>query len=136
MTALLFALLVLGAGLGSVLRAVVLDRVARSASHRTRTFGSAWVNVPAAALAAAAVVAQPELGLLPGPRSDAGTVAVVALLGLCGGLSTYSTLALEVATSVLGSRWDQVLLQLGGVVAGVLGGLFGAGLAALALLLA
>lgn len=135
MTALLLVVLVVGAGLGSVLRAVVLARVADARSRRARTLGSAWVNVPASAVAAAAVVVQPGLGMPGGPEAGAGAVVVVALLGLCGGLSTYSTLSLELAGAVLGSRWGEVRLQVGGVVAGVLAGLFGAGVAVLGLLL-
>lgn len=131
---LLVLLLAVTAGVGSVLRAVVLDRAQRSGSWRVRSVGSGWVNVPAAALAAAALVVQVQLELFPGRASIGWVLAVVAVLGLCGGVSTYSTLSLEVSRAVLAARWAEVRLQLGGVVLGVLGGLAGAGGAALALL--
>lgn len=127
--------LVLGAGLGAVLRAVLLARVAASASRRVRALGSAWVNVPASALAALALVLQQQLGLLPGQAPAPLAVGVVAVIGLCGGLSTYSTLALELSRSLLERRRRDLVLQLGGVSAGVAAGLFGAGLAVVLLLL-
>lgn len=131
----LLVVLVLGAGLGAVLRAMVTARVAASPSRHVRALGSAWVNVPASALAALALVLQLRLDLLPGRAPDAVAVAAVGVVGLCGGLSTYSTLALELSRSVLERRRRDLVLQLGGVAVGVAGGLFGAGLAAVALLL-
>lgn len=128
--------LVLGAGIGSVLRAVVLDRVAASPDHRARALGSAWVNVPASALAAALLVWQTQLQLLPGTGPDVGAVAVVLLLGVCGGWSTWSTLALELARSVLAGDRRALRLQAGGAALGVLAGVFGAGLAVVTLLVA
>lgn len=127
--------LVLGAGAGAVLRAVVLARVAASPSGLVRALGSAWVNVPASALAALALVLQLRLGLLPGDAPAPLAVGVLAVIGLCGGLSTYSTLALELSRSLLRRRHGDLALQLGGVAVGVVAGLFGAGLAALLLLL-
>jgi fluoride ion exporter CrcB/FEX len=129
----LLVALVVGAGAGAVVRAVVLARVAASADPRARTLGSAWVNVPASALASALLVWQLRLGPLPGAGSPAPGLAVVLLLGVCGGASTWSTLALELARSVLAGDRRGVALQAGGIVLGVLGGVFGAGLAVLAL---
>jgi len=127
--------LVLGAGAGAVLRATVTARVAASSSRRVRALGSAWVNVPASALAASALVLQLRLGLLPGEAPAPLAVGVVAVIGLCGGFSTYSTLALELSRSLLGRRRRDLVLQLGGVAVGVAAGLFGAGLAGVLLLL-
>ncbi|MFC3687044.1 CrcB family protein [Aquipuribacter hungaricus] len=132
----LLAALVVGAGLGSVLRAVVLARVGASPGPRVRALGSAWANVPATAVAAALLVVQTRLGLLPGTGPDAAAVGVVLLLGVCGGMSTWSTLALELARSVLADDRRALALQVGGAVVGVLAGLFGAGLAVLLLLAA
>lgn len=126
--------LALGAGVGAVLRTVVAARVAVSPSRRVRAFGSGWVNVPASAVAAGLLVVQQQLGLLPGQAPAGLAVGLVALLGVCGGLSTYSTLALELARSVLASRRRDLVVQLGGVVLGLAAGLFGAGLAGVALL--
>lgn len=132
----LLGALVLGSGVGAVLRAVVLARVAASGDLRVRTLGSAWVNVPASAVAAALLVWQVRLDLLPGAGPTGLAVLVVLLLGVCGGTSTWSTLALELACSVLDGDRRGVVLQVGGVVLGVLGGVFGAGLAVVTLLLA
>ena len=131
----LLAVLVLAAGLGATLRAVVTARAAASPSHRVRALGSAWVNVPASGAAAFALVLQLQLDLLPGRAPAAVVVAVVGVIGLCGGLSTYSPLALELSRSVLERRRRDLVLQLGGVAVGVVAGLFGAGLAGVALLL-
>lgn len=131
----LLTALVLAGGLGAALRAVVLARVAASASHRVRALGSAWVNVPASAVAAFALVLQLQLDLLPGRAPLAVVVAVVGVIGLCGGLSTWSTLSLELSRSLLGRRRRDLALQLAGLTTGVAAGLFGAGLAGVALLL-
>lgn len=128
--------LVLGAGLGSALRAVVLARVAASGGARARLLGTAWVNVPAAGLAAALLVWQTRLGPAPGGGPSVAGTALVLLLGACGGLSTWSALALELARSVLDGDRRALVVQVLGVVLGVLGGVFGAGVAVLALLLA
>lgn len=125
--------LVVGAGAGAALRAVVLARVAASGSTRARSLGSAWVNVPASVLAAAALVWQAGSGLAGG--DGPGTLALLAVLGLCGGLSTWSTLSLELARSLLDADRAALRLQLGGVALGVVGGVFGAGLAAVGLML-
>ncbi len=127
---------VLGAGLGSVLRAVVLARVAAARDGRARALGSAWVNVPATAVAAAVLVAQTGLDLAPGEGSAPGAVALVLVLGLCGGLSTWSTLALELARSVLDGDRRALVLQAGGAGLGLVAGVFGAGAAVLGLALA
>lgn len=136
MVAAVLVALVLGAGAGSALRAVVLARVAVSGDSRVRTLGSAWVNVPASVLASALLVWQARLDLLPGVGPAVPAVALVLVLGLCGGLSTWSTLALELARSLLAGDRRGVALQLGGVVLGVLGGVFGAGFAVVTLVLA
>ena len=133
---LVLLVVVLTAGLGAVLRSVVLSLTSVSPSQRVRTLGSAWLNVPATAGAAAALVAQQRLDLLPGQTSAAVALGVVGVIGLCGGLSTYSTLALELSRSLLERRRRDLLLQLAGVATGVLAGLFGAGLAGIVLLLA
>lgn len=126
--------LVVGAGAGAVLRAMVLARVAAVASYRVRVLGSAWANVPASVLAGAVLVWQQQLDLLPGRAPAVVAVAVLAVLGVCGGLSTWSTLALELSRSLLAGRRQDVLLQLGGVVAGVAGAMLGAGFAVVTLL--
>ena len=127
--------LVVGAGAGSVLRAVVLARVAASGDRWARSLGSAWVNVPASTLAAALLVWQTQLRLLPGTGSDLAALVVVLLLGVCGGMSTWSTLALELARSVLAGDRRALVPQAVGAALGVLGGVFGAGCAVVVLLL-
>lgn len=130
----LLVVLVLGAGAGAVLRALVTARVAASTSSRVRVLGSAWVNAPASAVAAFALVLQQQLDLLPGSAPAPVAVALVALLGVCGGASTYSTLSLELSRSLLAGRRRDLAAQLGGVAVGVVAGLFGAGLATVVLL--
>lgn len=127
--------LVLGAAVGAVVRAGVLAWAAASRTRWVRVLGTTWVNVPASAVAAAALVLQQQLALLPGQASDPAAVTVVAVLGVCGGLSTYSALALELSRSLLERRHRDLGLQLAGIGTGVVAGLFGAGLAAVALLL-
>ena len=135
LVAAVLAALVVGAGVGSVVRAAVLARVEASGHRQVRALGSAWVNVPASALAAALLVWQTQLRLLPGAGSDVAALVVLLLLGLCGGASTWSTLALELSRSVLAADRRALVLQGVGAVLGVLGGVFGAGVAVVALLL-
>jgi fluoride ion exporter CrcB/FEX len=132
---LLLLVLALGAGAGALVRGLVALRVGASTSRRVRALGSGWVNVPASALAAAALLVQLQLDLLPGEEPRAGVVAVLAVIGFCGGLSTYSTLALEMSRSLLASRWADLRVQVGGIVLGLLAALFGAGAAAIVLAL-
>lgn len=126
---------VLGAGLGALLRAVVLARVTASPSVRARTLGTAWVNVPASLVAAAVLVRQTSLGLLPGQAPAAVVLTAALVLGVCGGLSTWSALSLELARSLLAGDRRALRVQLSGVALGLLGGVFGAGLGAVTLLL-
>ena len=114
MNGVLAGLVVVGGGLGSGLRAALLRQVALRGSR----WGTAWVNVPASFLAGAAATVL-ALGVGPGPAVVAATVAPATsdqvaigvlslLLGICGGLSTYSSLALEAALAV--RRRDRRLL--------------------------
>ncbi len=124
--AILAGLVVVGGGLGSGLRVIVLSRVAA----RDSRWGTAWVNVPASFLAGVAATLL-SLGVGPGPAvvaespahgsSDlAATVGLTFVLGVCGGLSTYSSLALEAALAL--RRRDRRLLavQASGVGLGLL----------------
>jgi fluoride ion exporter CrcB/FEX len=120
---------VLGAGLGAVLRAAVLARVA-VARPPLRALGTAWVNVPASYVAALALAwlatatgAEPLLA----ERVTVGGLGPSLLLGVCGGLSTWSSLALEVAAALRAD--DRAALRASGlgVLAGVAAGVAGVG---------
>lgn len=121
--------LVLGAAAGSVLRSIVLSRVYVAPRRRERLLGTAWVNVPASALAAFVLVLQQRLELLPGSAAPGWVLLAVLLLGVSGGLSTWSALALEVARAVLAGRRAELLAQGVGVATGLVAALAGAGLA-------
>lgn len=107
----------LGAALGSAARWWVMLQVAR---YRVAG-GVAWVNVPAAAVAGAAL----------GAAADGWPLA--ALLGICGGLSTYSSLALELAVAIRAREPAGLVLSMSGVLLGLAAGLGAAALGAAAL---
>lgn len=128
--AVLLACICLGAGLGAVLRAEVLARVA----ERGARGGTAWVNVPASAVAGLAVglgsASRAVTAVEPG-APGAAVVALAAVLGVCGGLSTYSSLALELARALLAGDRRELLLHAAGVLLGLLGAVGGVGAAVL-----
>lgn len=125
LTAVLTAVLLAAgaAGVGTLVRWAVLTAVRR----RGLTGGTAWVNVPASTLAGVVV------GVTGADRlTDPAAAPWVAwtLLGLCGGLSTWSSLALETATALRdGDRRALAMSAAGtllGLVAGVVGLVVGA----------
>lgn len=118
----------LGAGVGSILRALVMDGVA----SRGLVGGTAWVNVPASFVAGLA--AQLAAGLGPVPAAGApgvGFVLVAAVLGTCGGLSTYSTLALDAGQALLDARHGDLVVPGVGVLLGLTAAVGGLGCAVL-----
>ena len=107
------AALAVGAGLGSALRVWLLFQLVR---HRIPG-GVAWVNLPAAAVAGAAVGAA------------GGGWPLVVVLGICGGLSTYSAFALELAVAIRTGDRSGAVASVGGVVLGLAAGLGAAAVA-------
>lgn len=128
--AVLLVCLCLGAGVGAVLRAEVLARVAARGSRG----GTAWVNVPASAVAGSAVgLGSASRAVTAVDPGDPGVafVALAAVLGVCGGLSTYSSLALELARALLAGDRRGLLLHAAGVLLGLLAAVGGVGAAVL-----
>lgn len=139
--ALLLGMLVLGGGVGTWLRVLTLRHVAA----RGYRAGTAWVNVPASfvtglAATVAAVGVGPGPAVVQGeavPTGDLVALATLSLVvGVCGGLSTYSSLALEASLAVL--RRDRRLLglQLAGVGIGVVAAVLGVAVATAGVLFA
>jgi CrcB protein len=95
-----FALDFAGALLGAGIGAVVRDRVVHVARAR---FARADLGVLVSNLAACAVVALAAML----PREWHGLV----VLGFCGGLSTWSSLAVDVAGMIREGRWGRVALH-------------------------
>lgn len=110
LTTLAVAVMVAGA-VGTLLRWGVLAVV----RHRGVRGGTAWVNVPAS-LAAGAVAA-----------AGWAEPATVAALALCGGVSTYSSLALEAARALQERSREGAAVVGGGMALGLLAGAAGAG---------
>ncbi|WP_336922600.1 CrcB family protein [Aquipuribacter sp. SD81] len=121
--------LVLGAGAGAALRAAVLARVS-AASPPVRRAGTAWVNVPASFAAAVVLswlVASGRAEPLAVGGADVAGLAAALALGVCGGLSTWSSLALELAGAVRSGDRSRLLVPALGVLAGVAAGVAGTG---------
>jgi len=99
----------LGAAVGSVAR----DRIV----HRFRSRADrADLGVLTANLAACAVV-----GLSASAAKDATAAQALVVLGFAGGLSTWSSLAIEVAGAMRARQWSMVLLHVPGAFALALG---------------
>ena len=98
-----------GTALGSVLR----DRIVHVL--RTRA-GRADLGLLAANLTACAVV-----GLTAGHTAAANTTHALVAVGFAGGLSTWSSLAVEVAGALRARRWRMVLLHIPAAFALALG---------------
>ena len=95
-----FAMEFAGAFVGAAIGSVVRDRVVHVARTRfsRADLGVLVANLAACALAAAAAAAPRELhGLL--------------VLGVAGGLSTWSSLAVDVAGMIRERRWGRVALH-------------------------
>jgi fluoride ion exporter CrcB/FEX len=123
-------LLTVGAGLGSVLRLLVVHRAGTSSRPLVRRLGTAWANVPAS-FVAGAVLTWLAVGAGSEPLVDAGWslpwLAAAFVLGTCGGLSTYSSLALEAAGALRAGDTGLLRAQAGGVALGVVAGVAGVG---------
>lgn len=95
-TSLTLLLTAVAGGLGSVVRAAVLDRSGPSGSAG-RARGVAVVNLAGAVLLAAVQVAP-----------AAGAVQVIVGVGFCGALTTFSTWVVEAAARAREAGWVRV----------------------------
>ncbi|MFC5380952.1 CrcB family protein [Aquipuribacter nitratireducens] len=122
-------LLALGAGAGAALRLLVVARAGASHHHLVRALGTAWVNVPASTVAGLALawLVVGAGGAPFGATWSASALVAAAALGVCGGLSTWSSLALEVAGAVRAGDSALLRTQAAGVGLGVVGGVVGVG---------
>jgi len=112
----------LGAGVGSALRfGVERAHAAARTRHGLQAASFPWATLVVNALGSAA------LGVLSGAPLDERSLAILGA-GLCGGLTTFSTLALDLVLLVRERRLARASLYLGAqVLAGV--ALFSLGLA-------
>lgn len=123
-TLLLVVVVAVAAGVGALLRWAALGQVRR----RGIPGGTAWVNVPASAVAGLVVgVSGAERLSDVDVLVDAAAVPWVAwtVLGLCGGLSTWSSLALEVATALRDRDRRALAITAAGTVTGLAAGAAG-----------
>ena len=99
-----------GTAAGSAVRDEVVQRFRRGAGRPD--LGVLAVNLAACALAGFASGAMPHAAPALAP-----TLALFLVIGVAGGLSTWSSLAVEVAAALEARRWSRVALHVPGAFA-------------------